>query len=237
MSIYAPGVLPDPVIRDPLSTAELQFVSLRAGLDLPTVDRFLRDLTEAVDELFTGDDTQQIASACVGFSRRFFERFGPAPDGLIRAPAITVGEERTADFVVYIMSRKEWRLAEFRRRLAHLGKDVIEHIVVDRGFQREDGRELGGFLDGLRNARDNREAVAFVDRNRDPAETLAADHGSYMVSMRVSQDLENWSQLPDAQQEQIMGRRKATDQDSIFRPAHLLHKSRISVQAARFQAM
>lgn len=203
------GVLPDEVIRDPKSDAELLFVTLRPDLERPALESFLRGLSEAVVSLTDGDGPGQAASACVGLGKRFFDRAEVVPVGLTQLRAVTQGELLDVDTVIYVMCREEWRLADFRRGLASLGAGVITSVAVQRGFQRPDGRELGGFLDGLRNARDDRDAVVFVDRDRDPAEPAAAEGGTYMVTMRIPQDLAAWAALTEADQEQVMGRRKS----------------------------
>lgn len=203
------GVLPDEVIRDPRSDAELLFVTLRPDLERPALEEFLRGLSQAVAGLTNGEGADRAASACVGLGKRFLGRTEAVPVGLTQLPAVTQGELLDVDLVVYVMCREEWRLADFRRGLASLGAGVVTSVLVQRGFQRPDGRELGGFLDGLRNARDDRDAVVFVNRDRDPSEPAAAEGGTYMVTMRIPQDLAAWAALTEAEQEQVMGRRKS----------------------------
>lgn len=203
------GVLPDEVIRDPKSDAELLFVTLRSELEGPALEEFLRGLSQAVAGLTGGEGPDRAASACVGLGKLFLDRAATVPVGLAQLPAVVQGELLDVDLVIYVMCREEWRLADFRRGLASLGAGAVTSVLVQRGFQRPDGRELGGFLDGLRNARDDRDAVVFVDRDRDPSEPAAAEGGTYMVTMRIPQDLSAWAALTDADQEQVMGRRKS----------------------------
>lgn len=63
---------------------------------------------------------------------------------------MTEGEYLDADLLVYVMFREESRLAEFITNLAAIGRGIITSVITQRGFQRADGRELGGFRDGLR---------------------------------------------------------------------------------------
>lgn len=169
------GVLPDEVIRDPRSDAELLFVTLRPDLEPAVLEGFMRGLSDAVASLTGGEGTERAATACVGLGKRFFDRVQAVPAGLSPPPEVKQGELIDADVAVYVLCREEWRLAEFRRRLASLGPEVVLSVLIQRGFQRPDGRELGGFLDGQRNARENRDAVVFVDRDRDPSEPVAAE--------------------------------------------------------------
>lgn len=209
MTERAEGVLPDEVIRDPKSDAELIFVTLRPELERPSLEGFLRGLSAAVASLTDGEGADQAASACVGLGKRFLDRAEAVPVGLTQLPAVAQGELLDVDIAIYVMCREEWRVADFRRGLASLGAGVVTSVLVQRGFQRPDGRELGGFLDGLRNARDDRDAAVFVDRDRDPSEPAAAEGGTYMVTMRIPQDLAAWAALTESDQEQVMGRRKS----------------------------
>lgn len=209
MITTALGVLPDEVIRDPRSDAELMYVTLADDLTPEQIEAFLRGLTAAIGQLNAGDGAERAATSCVGFGRRFLTRAAQIPAGLSQPAADPPGELLDADLVVYTMCREEWRLADFRRAVALCGVGAVKAIEIDRGHQRPTGRELGGFLDGLRNAKVDRESVVFVDRIRDPDEPDAAEGGTYMVTMRMVQDLTAWDALGDAEQEQIIGRRKA----------------------------
>lgn len=208
MSEQAEGVLPDEVIRDPRSTGELLYLTLKPDLVPAEVETLLRGLTDSVAQLTSGEGAERSASVCVGFGKKFFDRTGVLPSGLISPPTPAQGDLLDDDLVIYILCREEWRLADFRRRLATFGGGAVSAVRVERGHQRADGRELGGFLDGLRNAREGRESIVFVDRDRDPTEPGAAAGGTYMVTMRIPQNLDAWEKLTEAEQEQVMGRRK-----------------------------
>jgi Dyp-type peroxidase family len=208
MTPLASGVLPDEVIRDPRSDAELTYVTLADGLTPEQIQTFLRALTDAVDRLNAGEGAERAATTCVGLGRRFFARAGIAPVSLAVPAAEPPGAVLDVDLIIYTMCREEWRLADFRRVLAQCGAGIVTAIQIDRGHQRPTARELGGFLDGLRNAGPDREAVVFVDRDRDPEEPEAAAGGTYMVTMRIIQNLDAWEALGDPEQEQIIGRRK-----------------------------
>jgi Dyp-type peroxidase family len=205
---FAAGVLPDEVIRDQHSDAELIFVTLENELAPDVLETFLKDLSTAVRDLASGEGDEHVATACVGFGHRFFSRVAVTPSG-ITAPEPTQGAPLDVDLVIYVMCRAEWRLADFRRQLAQFGDPVVSAVAVQRGYQRPDGRELGGFLDGLRNAKLDRESVVFVERDLDPTEPAAAEGGTYMVTMRIVQDLLAWNALSETDQEAVIGRRKA----------------------------
>lgn len=82
-------------------------------------------------------------------------------------------------------------------------------VSIERGFQRDDRRELFGFLDGVRNVRSGqRHATIYVDRDVTPEEPGWTEDGSYLAYLKIRQDLDRWRQLPLAERERIMGRRE-----------------------------
>lgn len=204
---HAPGVLRDDVIRDPRSTGELIILTLADQVDAPAAETFVRGIFGAIDDVSgTGEDKG--ATACVGFGSRLFDRLATRPAGLHDLTA-GAGELLDADLVIYTMTREEWRAADLRRRIAELGAGIITAAVTDRGYQRPDGRELGGFRDGLRNAQADRERHVFVDRDESPEEPAAAAGGTYMATMHIVQDLAAWNALAVDDQQQVIGRRKS----------------------------
>jgi Dyp-type peroxidase family len=112
----------------------------------------------------------------------------------------------TSDLVVYVVTTAEATLAQFFLRLSAL-RQFMETVEIERGFQRSNRRELGGFLDGLRNANTNREATVFVDRDNDD-EPVWANRGSYLAYLKISQNLELWGQLDQEAQEVAIGRHR-----------------------------
>lgn len=206
----APRVLPDDVIRDARSDAVLLHITLRPDATIAELEQFNRQLTDAVALLHTdGADGTAVASATVAMGRRFFVRLPVQPAELVDPPPVAEGEYVDADVLVYVMFREESRLAEFVTSLAAIGNGLITSVVSHRGYQRADGRELGGFHDGLRNAKHDRAGIVFVDRDRQPDEPPAAHSGSYVVTMRIPQNLTAWAAIAETEQEQIVGRRKA----------------------------
>lgn len=215
----APGVLPDDVIRDPRSDAVLLHITLRPDATLAELEQFNRQLTGAVAMLHTeGIDGTAVASATVAMGRSYFARLPLQPSELMTPPPVVEGEYLDADVLVYVMFREESRLAEFVASLAAIGNGLITSVVSHRGYQRADGRELGGFHDGLRNAKHDRGSIVFVDRDRQPDEPSAAHGGSYVATMRIPQNLTAWVAIAEADQEQIVGRRKV-DGSRLDQPA------------------
>ena len=89
-----------------------------------------------------------------------------APSSL---PALAGVATVAGDVLFYIMSTSEAAVATFERGLSQIPGNAITAVSVELGFQRDDGREPFGFLDGLRNVPSaQRPSVVFVDAERSP---------------------------------------------------------------------
>jgi Dyp-type peroxidase family len=213
----AKGVRPDPVIANPRSDAALIFITLHPQLTQEQLKEWLQQVSAMVKALTALRRGEKNASVAVGFGPSFFTtsggaRFGIPPDrvpaGFAELPIVPLGDGAASrDVVFYVMATHEESLATFLRQLAG-ARSAITQISIERGFQRADRRELGGFKDGLRNVpADQRHKTIFVDRQRLPEEPAWTEDGTYMAYLKVRHNLEAWEGLPPAQQEQIIGRR------------------------------
>jgi deferrochelatase/peroxidase EfeB len=213
----AKGVRPDPVIANPRSDAALIFVTLHPELTAEQLKEWLQHVSVMVKDLTALHRGEKNASVAVGFGPSFFTssggaRFGIAPDrvpaGFADLPALPLGDGTASrDVVFYVMATHEESVATFLHQLAG-ARSAITQISIERGFQRADRRELGGFRDGLRNVpTEQRHKTIFVDRTRLPEEPPWTEDGTYMAYLKVRHNLETWEALSPAQQEQIMGRR------------------------------
>jgi len=108
------------------------------------------------------------------------------------------------------MSTSEALVADSLKGLAGTRSLGLSSVSIERGFQRRDGREPGGFRDGLRNVPSNRRAsTVFVNRNELAEEPAWTEDGTYLAYMKIRQDLDAWDQRGEPDQEQIIGRRKS----------------------------
>jgi Dyp-type peroxidase family len=218
--VFAKGVLPDSVIRDPRAEGLLAFVRLREGLSRDEAIAWLRRLTDLVAVMNESAGLERVATVAVGFGPTYFAasdgsaRFGlvqRAPSGLSTPPAIPAQEQLPAsDVVLYVMSTSEAASARLLQQL-WASRDVgLESLFVERGFQRADRRELFGFLDGLRNAPwPDRYRIVFVDRERTANEPQWTEDGTYLAYLKIRQNADAWdTQLPVQDQERVIGRRK-----------------------------
>ncbi len=217
---FPEGMLPDEVIRDHRAEAMFVFASLRADLDRTGVENWLRRATELVSDLTDPVRGDSVASVAVGLGPTFFvtgtsPRFGleqKLPVGLASPPLVPgVADPAAAahDVLFYIMTTSEAAAAWFIEGLSGTRSLGLVRTTVERGFQREDGRELSGFKDGVRNVPGSaRRRVAFVNRDLAPDEPHWTEDGTYMAYLKVRQDLDRFNALPVGEQEQIIGRRK-----------------------------
>ncbi len=228
---HSKGVLPDPVIRDHRAEALLVFADLRADLDGAGVQAWLQRVSELITQLTRAVRGRRLASVAVGLGPSFFLSNGSPrfelgaeviPAGLRNPSQVTGVHDADAgahDVLFYVMTLSEAVVANFFEGLSSTCPDLA-HAVIERGFQRTDGRELFGFKDGIRNVhpRAERARAVFVDRDRAPDEPSWCEDGTYMAYMKLRQDLDRWRTIAPEDQERIMGRRR-DDGSRLDRPA------------------
>jgi Dyp-type peroxidase family len=233
----AKGILPrgedrDVLYNSPRACGYFIAVKLDPAIDRPRTETFLTSLSKLVDELVARAPTQagaakgeKIAAVAVGFSPTFFTRAAafqppvmtpsafdanpnkPLPSAIAPLSAVQAID---ADLMLYVVSTYEARVNAFVAKLNALKPDV-QSLMIDRGYQREDGTEPFGYADGLRNVRsDERPKVVFVHRDGQQLEEPAwADGGSYMTFMRILQRPEPLAALPDDNaRDAVIGRSK-----------------------------
>lgn len=218
--MHAKGVLPDSVIRDWHADARLIFCHLRPDLSREQVISWLERASELVVALTARQGDDRAARVAVGLGATFFSqggapRFGLEglmPVGLASPPSVPPPAEPGGqhDVLFYIMSTSEALVADFLRGLAGTRQLGLAEVTIERGFQRRDGREVGGFRDGLRNVPSRQRAsTVFVNRDELAEEPGWTEDGTYLAYLKLRQDLDTWSQRSPDQQEQIIGRRLA----------------------------
>jgi deferrochelatase/peroxidase EfeB len=92
------------------------------------------------------------------------------------------------------------------------GHDIVETLSLESGFQRPDKREFLRFDDGIDNLRsallgDLQRLVYVSPKDGEPAWCV---DGSYLVYRKIRENLTRWEALPVEEQEQMIGRKKAT---------------------------
>ncbi len=219
--VRANGVLPDAVIRNHHAEALFVFATLRPDLDRDGVQTWLRCVSDLLWDMQRPRRGHRDASVVVGFGQSFFvaangePRFGltaRAPVGLqmpLPIPTPPSDNSGASDVVFYVMTLSEATAMRFLEGLSRTRSLGLATTAIERGFQRDDGRELFGFRDGLRNVpRQRRNDVIFVDRDTAPDEPDWCQGGSYLAYLKLRQDFDAWHSIPEDEQERIIGRRK-----------------------------
>lgn len=104
--------------------------------------------------------------------------------------------------------------------------DFFEIKEEIHGFRWVEDRDLSGFVDGTENpAGNDRATVALIPADQPDA------NGSYVLTQRYEHDLNKWQTLDTEQQEKVIGRTKADDQElpSSERP-DTSHVSRVDLK-------
>lgn len=213
----ARGVLPlkdGSVIKNPHANGHFVFAKLRPDIDaggvrawLDRIDALARHLRELQD------DGGRVATLAIGFAPSFF---GPAgaprfpgvvpPAGFTALPPVPSGTQVDADVVLYLMTTREQVAAHVIDTLWQTRPDVVS-VSVERGYQRSDGTEPFGYLDGVRNvARNDRGDVVFVDCDQFPEEPDWTENGTYLAFMRIPQNVDAFNAIPAEEQDRIIGR-------------------------------
>jgi Dyp-type peroxidase family len=220
----ATGILPDSVIRTPNANAYLLTVTLNEALTGEAAQAWLKDITGLVNALqSTFVDGQRAATVNVAFAASFFTDAAGTPRfGLTAAqipvelttppslPALSAVPAVPGDVLFYVMSLSEAAVATFQSGLSATHGTAVVSDSLELGFQRADGREQFGFRDGLRNIPiEQRPEVVFLDPDRSPEEPEWAAGGSYVAYLKIHQNLEAMAGKTEAEQEQVIGRRKS----------------------------
>jgi Dyp-type peroxidase family len=231
----AKGILPrredrEVLYGNPRTLGYFIGVKLDPAIDRPRVEAWLGRVGGLVDQLVTrlppepGEEVgEKVAAVAVGLAPSFFVRDGqPRFDPPVEPPAAFRPESPLpnstpplsavplldADVLFYVASVFEARVNVLVSELAATRPD-IQAITLDRGYQRIDGTEPFGYLDGVRNvASQERSRVAFVHRDgAEPYEPVWADGGSYMAFLKILQHPEAFAALPDdAARDAVIGR-------------------------------
>jgi deferrochelatase/peroxidase EfeB len=111
-----------------------------------------------------------------------------------------------ADLAVMICSDHPYVNVAVARALAKLDT-ALRVRAMEQGFSRPDRREFLRFDDGIANIRgEDLDHMIYV-RPSD-GEPGWCENGSYMVYLKIAEDLTQWESLTEATQEQMIGRRK-----------------------------
>jgi len=206
-------------------------LTLKADGDLDAVRRQCAQLPALLSQVQQRDDQARLLASIafgLGFCRRLNGSHHPAQlkhfaelDGDFSAPA-TGG-----DIFLHIHSLRQDLNFMLGNLLLDPIRDQIDVQEEVSGFKYLDARDLTGFIDGTENPEgDERAEVALVGEE-DP-EFM---DGSYVMVQRYVHNMPKWNQVPDTDQEKVIGRTKpdSVELDEDVRPA-TAHISRVVIE-------
>lgn len=213
------SIEPEPqhgIVPEPAHAAHFLVLHLRdRSRDAREVARVLATLPDLVAEMDPGDHPATLA-VTIGIGPALWDALSPEarPRGLRPFKALAADGRRApstgGDVLLHVTSALRDLTFDFvleaRRRLGDR-VDVLEDVAA---FRRKDARDLTGFIDGTENPKeqDERAEWALVGDD-DPA--FAG--GSYVFTQRYVHDLAKWGRLSVAEQEDVIGRRKADSEE------------------------
>ncbi|MBM3117645.1 Dyp-type peroxidase [Jeongeupia naejangsanensis] len=210
----------------PLASSHAYFVLLRRRLG--------RRIDAKSRECLANLQARLAAQDCLGVVAFGADAFGDVFDGprpaelraFPRIPgAVHAAPASDADVLIHLRGEHQDRLFDLADACVDALSGWLEPVENVAAFRRAEGRDLTGFVDGTENP----------DADERPTVALVADGdwagGSYIHTQRYVHRLDTWQKLPVKQQEAVMGRTKADDEelDDEEKPA-TAHISRVVIE-------
>lgn len=202
------------ILPEPGSNALFLMLRVAEASAVAPIAKLLVAVPEMTHALAAQAPDAQLVSAA-GIGSEFWDRLAPGkrPRGL-RAFATVEADGRRApatggDLLFHIISNRHDLNFELASRLRRPMGGAVEVLEEVHGFRYLDSRDLTGFIDGTENPHGaERAAVALIG-----AEDPDFVGGSYAYTQKFLHDLDRWRQLATADQELVIGRRKADSED------------------------
>lgn len=213
MSLYQSGILATPV---PPQARHL-FFDLQSAEQLPAALDRLQRLVDG-------------SAAVVGFGESLLRALGRRIDGLREFPALGgVGVDNpSTQHALWVWLRGSdrgellLRTHELQRELA----PALELVEMTEAFRHGAGHDLTGYEDGTENPQDE-DAVAAA---------ITATGGSFAAIQKWRHQLQMFAALPQAEQDDIIGRRKSDNEELEEAPesAHVKRTAQESFEPEAF---
>jgi putative iron-dependent peroxidase len=198
-----------------------RFAAVAAGLPARTV-RLARSAPAARLVSAVGFGPELWDAVSPGSRPRALHAFRPIQAGSLRAPA-TGG-----DLLLHAVSRRQdlcFELAQQVRRELGGAAEVMDEV---HGFRYLDARDLTGFIDGTENPKGAKARAAAALIGKEDARFVG---GSFAFTQRYVHDLARWNELPVAEQERAIGRRKRDSRELSDRAKpETAHISRVVIE-------
>ena len=137
--------------------------------------------------------------------------FYPLGKGEVIAPATQ------RDLLIHIASLRPDVNFSLGLEVMKIFQESIKVEAETHGFRWVDERDLTGFIDGTENPQgEDRPVVAVINQGIDAG-------GSYVLTQRWVHHLERWSEMPQSEQEQVIGRTKpdSVELDNVPPTSHV----------------
>ncbi|GAB7128534.1 Dyp-type peroxidase [Silvimonas sp. JCM 19000] len=211
MSTPQRGILPE-------GSSHVIFLTLRRRLGRPADDplrHLLSQLPLHADEVAAVYPEARFAAVLAIGEQSWPDLFGVARPARFRgfphiAGAIHPAPATEGDLLLHVRGERYDLVYEFADRFATSLQPWFEVVESVSGFKYRDWRDLTGFVDGTENPHgdDDRAETALVG-----AEDPAWAGGSYVHTQRYVHRMQQWNALAVKQQEAVMGRTKAHDEE------------------------
>jgi len=195
----------------------------------------VRTLLAAVPDLidaFSAQHPEVALHACLAIGAAYWDTLFPEqrPAHLVPFPQLSAGNRVAPstpfDLHLHIHSeRHDLNFALGHHIVSSFGNcfQVVEDI---QGFRYLDSRDMIGFVDGTENPQGDHRAEVAMAENEGPL-----SGGSYLHIQRYAHNLETWNQLPEKEQEQVIGRTKEKDIEFLgSKKAAYAHTKRTSLK-------
>lgn len=220
----------------PLSRAAtfLVFSASQGPNDIETIRGALSSIADLVKNVSIRHPSAAL-SCTVGIGSSIWDPLmkRPRPAELHRFPEVRGGKHTAVstpgDLLFHIRADTRDVSFEFERQLmARLGDSVkVEDETI--GFRYFDARDLLGFVDGTANpvGPDVSDSVLITE-----ADDAAGTDGSYIVVQKYIHDMKGWRSLKTEQQEAIIGRTKADNEelDDADKDQQQAHKTLTTIE-------
>lgn len=176
--------------------------------------QWLAHWPEQVAQLASANPDAQFVAA-LGFGADLWpELYGLEKPAKLRAfpriaGAIHPAPATQCDMILHLRAERFDVLYECADQFTQAMGEWFDAIETIHGFRYQDQRDLTGFVDGTENPEQaERASVALVG-----AEDPSWIGGSYLHIQRYVHRMESWNKLPVKQQEAVIGRTKASDEE------------------------
>ena len=172
----------------------------------------------------------------IGFGATLLKTVNTEIDGLRNFPSYAVNGVQVpstpCDLWIWLRSDDRGDLIHKTRYISHMLKNDFEMRQVIDAFQYRDSRDLTGYEDGTENPKDDEAIAAGIVQGRGEG----FDGSSFVAVQQWNHDLDTFKSLPQSEQDDIIGRRLADNEEFDEAPesAHVKRSAQESFEPEAF---